>query len=383
MLAEDGTVAAIERRPRNRAHRIVEELMLGANEAVARHFAEREGGTVYRVHGQPDAEKLEKFRKLAETHGFQAAEGEMGPKELNRLLHAFEGHAQQRALNQLLLRAMMQAIYTAENIGHYGLGAEHYLHFTSPIRRYPDLMVHRLLKVEWAKAEGSERSGRSARGERGAPRSTRERKDRDGEREVAPSPARLEEIAVLCSERERAAMQAERGIASFYAALFMQDKVGQRFQGVVASVVEFGLFVEIEPWLVEGLVKAEDLGDDWELDLDLHALVQRRSGRAFRVGDRVEVELTASSPQRRQIDLALVEQGKALAAAPGEGGGRRRSGDERRTPRSALVQPPPRRGPAVRDERRGGRKSQGARGGPAKKPGGGRPGKPKGRRRGR
>jgi len=382
VLAEDGTVAAIERRPRNRAHRIVEELMLGANEAVARHFAEREGGTVYRVHGQPDAEKLEKFRKLAETHGFQAAEGEMGPKELNRLLHAFEGHAQQRALNQLLLRAMMQAIYTAENIGHYGLGAEHYLHFTSPIRRYPDLMVHRLLKAEWAKAQGSERSGRSARGERGAARSSREREGRDGEREVVPSPARLEEIAVLCSERERASMQAEREIASFYAALFMQDKVGQRFRGVVASVVEFGLFVEVEPWLVEGLVKAEDLGDDWELDLDLHALVQRRSGRAFRVGDRVEVELTASSPARRQIDLALVEQGKALAAAPGERS-ERRAGGERRTPRSGLVQSPHRRGLAERDEKRGGRKPQGARGGPAKKPGGGRPGKPKGRRRGR
>jgi ribonuclease R len=110
-------------------------------------------------------------------------------------------------------------------------------------------------------------------------------------------------------------MQAEREIASFYAALFMQDKVGERFRGVVASVVEFGLFVELEPWFVEGLVKIEDLGDDWEHDPDLHALVQRGTGRAFRVGDRVEVELTAASPARRQIDLALVEKSGALAGA--------------------------------------------------------------------
>ena len=351
VLADDGRVTAIERRPRNRAHRIVEELMLAANEAVARHSADRDRGTVFRVHGEPDVEKLEKFRKLAETHGFQATEGALGPKELNRLLHAMEGHPQQRALNQLLLRAMMQAIYTSENIGHFGLGAEHYLHFTSPIRRYPDLMVHRLLKAEWGSAEGSERSGSSARGERSAGKGNRERGGRDGGREATPSAARLEEIAVLCSERERAAMQAEREIASFYAAVFMQDKVGQRFGGVVASVVEFGLFVEVEPWLVEGLVKAEDLGDDWELDLDLHALVQRRSGRAFRVGDRVEVELTAASPARRQIDLALVEQGKALAAGADE----RRP---KRTPRDALVARPQRGGkPGHEEKRRAGKRA--------------------------
>ena len=296
LLGEDGQVKGIERRPRNRAHRIVEELMLAANEAVARQFGDRELPTIYRVHGLPDEEKLDAFRKLARTHGFEVPEGPIGPKQLNALLHAFEGHAQQRALNQLLLRAMMQAVYTRENIGHYGLAAEHYLHFTSPIRRYPDLMVHRLLKEQWKGAAGDEPTTRKELPARGR------RLD-------------LEEIATLCSERERAAMQAEREIASFYAALFMQDKVGERFRGVVASVVEFGLFVELEPWFVEGLVKIEDLGGDWEHDPDLHALVQRGTGRAFRVGDRVEVELTAASPARRQIDLALVEKSGALAGA--------------------------------------------------------------------
>jgi ribonuclease R len=298
VLDATGRVQGIERRPRNRAHRVVEEFMLAANEAVARHFGRRELATIYRVHGTPDEEKLEAFRELAAAHGFQVPEGPLAPKALNALLHRFAGHAQQRALNQLLLRAMMQAVYSPENVGHFGLAAEHYLHFTSPIRRYPDLMVHRLLKEE------EERGGLHGR-----------------------IPARdLAEIALLASERERAAMQAEREIHAFYAALFMQERVGERFPGVVASVVDFGLFVEIEPWFVEGLVKAEDLGDGFLLDKRLHALVQPATGRAYRVGDRVEVEVVAASPTRRQIDLALVEGGEVSRAAgpagPGRSGGR-------------------------------------------------------------
>ncbi|GEJ56399.1 ribonuclease R [Anaeromyxobacter diazotrophicus] len=347
VLGQDGRVTGIERRPRNRAHRIVEELMLAANEAVARHFAHRDLPTVYRVHGLPDEEKLDAFRKLARTHGFEVPEGALGPKELNRLLHGFEGHPQQRALNQLLLRAMMQAVYTADNIGHYGLAAEHYLHFTSPIRRYPDLIVHRLLRAQWGGGDAARSERRQGRPERGAPRSARDAAPRP------PSPERLEEIATLCSERERAAMQAEREIAAFYAALFMQDKVGERFPGVVASVVEFGIFVEIEPWFVEGLVKAEDLGEAFELDPELHALVQRRTGRAFRVGDRVEVEVAAASPARRQIDLLLVEKGvrrepgvrverprRPRPAAPPAGRAPARTAASGRRPGKA---PPPRR----------------------------------------
>jgi ribonuclease R len=306
VLGEDGRLKTIERRPRNRAHRVVEEFMLAANEAVAREFGTQDLPTVYRIHGLPDEEKLDAFRRLAQTHGFEVPEGPLGPKQLNALLHAFEGHAQQRALNQLLLRAMMQAVYSADNIGHYGLAAEAYLHFTSPIRRYPDLMVHRLLKQQWADAA--------------APASPGAKRARFPARE-------LEEIATLCSERERAAMQAEREIAAYYAALFMQDKVGERLRGVVASVLDFGIFVEMEPWFVEGLVKVDDLGEGFELDPDLHALVQRRTGRSFRVGDRVEVEVTAANPLRRQIDLALVLAGerveRAEGPANGDGAGRR------------------------------------------------------------
>ena len=321
----EGRVVTIERRPRTRAHRIVEELMLAANEAVARSFGKRDLPTIYRVHGLPDEEKLDAFRELARAQGIDVPEGPLGPRQLNALLHAIEGHPQQRALNQLLLRAMMQAVYSAENIGHYGLAAEHYLHFTSPIRRYPDLMVHRLLKEEQG---GARRAGDD-----------------------------LDSVAVLCSERERAAMQAEREISAFYAASFMQDKVGERFAGVVASVVEFGLFVEIEPWFVDGLVSLDELGEGWELVPGQGALVQRRTGRSFRVGDRVEVEVLAASPARRQIDLALHVKG--ARAGRGRPEGARKVDEEPRL-----------RGEGGR--RKGGRPAAGGRGRPARVPSGGR-----------
>jgi ribonuclease R len=293
VLGPEGEVKGLEKRPRNRAHRIVEEFMLAANEAVARWFGARELATVYRVHGVPDEEKLDAFLDLARTHGFEVPEPPVDPRALNELLARFQGHAQQRALNQLLLRAMMQAVYQTDNIGHYGLAAEHYLHFTSPIRRYPDLLVHRLLKEEWARRRG------------------------DPVRQT--SEPRLVELAARSSERERASMEAEREIAAFYAALFMKDKVGERYEGVVAAVVEFGMFVELRRWFVEGLVRIEDLGEATELDPVLHALVDRTTGRAFRVGDEVRVEVLSASPQRRRIELGLVEEGakrEAAASAP-------------------------------------------------------------------
>jgi ribonuclease R len=360
VLADDGQVQAIEKRPRNRAHRIVEEFMLAANEAVARWFGTRELPTLYRVHGTPDEDKLAAFLDLAATHGFEVPEPPVGPQALNQLLEELKGHAQQRALNQLLLRAMMQAVYTPENIGHYGLAAEHYLHFTSPIRRYPDLVVHRLLKEEWAHRQG--RGGRRT-----------------------PEPA-LEEMAVLSSERERAAMEAEREIASFYAALFMKDKVGEVLEGTISAVVEFGFFVELKRWFVEGLVRVEDLQGGFELDPVQHALVDVVTGRAFRVGDAVTVDLVNASPMRRRIELAL--HGEPAVARPSEPGRRDERGrraergrgprvDERKPKRGAAPERRHAQGaPAVKQQQRGPRPHKAA----AKGKGGGKRG---GGRRGR
>jgi ribonuclease R len=297
VLGEDGRVLAIERRPRNRAHRIVEEFMLAANEAVARWFGERDLPTIYRIHGLPDEDRLRTFLDLARAQGFEVPEVGAGPLALADLLERLAGHAQQRALNQLLLRAMMQAVYSPQNIGHYGLAAEHYLHFTSPIRRYPDLVVHRLLREALGESPGRR-----------------------------PRPGELERIAMVASDRERAAMKAERDVNAYYATLFMADRVGERSPGTVSAVVEFGLFVEMRRWWVEGLVKTEDLGDGFVLDKDGHALVEKRSGRAYRVGDELEVEVMAADPARRRIDLALVEGGETRALTPASESSRRGRG---------------------------------------------------------
>ncbi|HYD39550.1 MAG TPA: ribonuclease R [Anaeromyxobacter sp.] len=348
VLDAEGRITNIEKRPRNQAHRVVEEFMLAANEAVARWFGARELPTIYRVHGLPDEEKLAAFLELAAQHGFGVPELPPDPRELNALLGQLQGHAQQRALNQLLLRAMMQAVYAPENIGHYGLAAEHYLHFTSPIRRYPDLVVHRLLKEEWAARQG---------------------------RTVKRTPAQaLEEIAALSSERERAAMEAEREIAGYYAALLMNDRIGEAFDGVVSAVTEFGFFVELRPMFVEGLVRAEDLGGAFELDPVRHALVDVAGGAAFRVGDDVRVEVANASPARRQVTLRLLSAaGQAAGDAAGAPAPRRRSRrgaarDERagrgKRPERRAGRPEPRKaqrkgrgpkGPPPRGAKRGGK----------------------------
>ena len=221
----------MERRPRNRAHRIVEEFMLAANEAVARSFGGRALPTIYRVHGLPDEEKLRGLPRARPHPRLRGARrAARAARSSTTLLHVIEGHAQQRALNQLLLRAMMQAVYATENIGHYGLAAEHYLHFTSPIRRYPDLMVHRLLKEDWAgrrtaaagRAEGARggeaaearSAGRKAPAELHPPKPGRPPRELGRWPRSAPSAS-----APPCRPSAR--------IAAYYAALFMKDKVGQ------------------------------------------------------------------------------------------------------------------------------------------------------------
>src|SRR5438270_4385360 len=280
VLADDGTVREIVRRPRNDAHRLVEEFMLAANEAVARFFDARGLPTVYRIHDQPDEEKLEAFAQLARLHGFEVP-AQPTPAALNELLEKLQGKPQQKALNSLLLRAMMQAQYSPDNIGHFGLAAPTYLHFTSPIRRYPDLMVHRLLKEHWARG--------------GEPTREQERDEQE---------AFLAGVAAQCSDRERAAMKVERDIDSYYAAMFMQDKVGEEYDAVVSGVTERGLFCELAEVFVEGMVPAEDVGESVEVDVELHGLRVGRSGVSYGVGDTLRVRVGAADPVRRRITLA-------------------------------------------------------------------------------
>jgi ribonuclease R len=295
ILNKEGDVERIERRPRNIAHRLIEEFMLAANEAVARFFESRDLPTVYRIHGQPKEEKLETFVQFAEQFGYEIKLDEAGrvtAAELNEFLHRIEGKPEQRALNHLLLRSMMQAVYSPENIGHFGLAAPSYLHFTSPIRRYPDLIVHRLLKELWLR----EGAGLSP-GEKGA------------------QLERLQTVAAHCSERERAATDAEREIDAFYTASFLRNFIGQRFPGTVASVAEFGLFVEVADPFCQGLIPSETLGDFVRFDPDRHSL-SIGSKKSFGVGDQLEIEVFNANPLTRRIEFRLVTAEKTVDERP-------------------------------------------------------------------
>jgi ribonuclease R len=291
VMGEDGFPARMEKRERKDSHRLIEECMLAANEAVAKFFQDEGMPTVYRFHGEPDEQKLASFALLAQAYGFKLRiEDGVSSLELNAFISQLEGHPEQRALNQLLLRSMMQAVYSASRVGHYGLAAEHYLHFTSPIRRYPDLLVHRLLKAHWARLGKTRSQGAVDREE-----------------------AQLEEMAAQSSERERAAMQVEREVVSFYATLLMKDRVGEEFDATVSGLTEFGCFVELDTEHVEGLVKTEAIGFGGKLDKLVHALVFP-DGRRIRVGQKCRVRLASVSPERRQMDFEpLAFEGKSVA----------------------------------------------------------------------
>ncbi|RKH69200.1 ribonuclease R [Corallococcus aberystwythensis] len=280
VLGEDGVPQRMEKRERKDSHRLIEECMLAANEAVATYFQDEGLPTVYRFHGEPDPQKLAAFSVLAEAYGFHLnVEDGVSSKELDAFITQLEGHPEQRALNQLLLRSMMQAIYTSTRVGHYGLAAENYLHFTSPIRRYPDLLVHRILKAVWA------RKGK-----------------RPSESQLERQESTLEGMAQQCSERERAAMTVEREVVAFYAALMMKDRVGEEFDATVAGIAEFGFFVELDEVHVEGLVKAETLGPGSKLDKRTHSLVYS-NGRRVRVGQKLRVRLLSANTTSRKIDF--------------------------------------------------------------------------------
>ncbi|QRK14094.1 ribonuclease R [Archangium violaceum] len=291
VMGEDGLPARMERRERKDSHRLIEECMLAANEAVAKFFADQGLPSVYRYHGEPDEEKLAVFAQLAQAYGFRLQAEELSSKELNAFMAQLQGHPEERALNQLLLRSMMQAVYTASDIGHYGLAAEYYLHFTSPIRRYPDLLVHRLLKAHWSRG-GQERSPAQL------------------EREEQL----LEDMASQSSERERAAMQVEREVVSYYAALMMKDRLGEEFAATVAGIVEFGFFVELDDVHVEGLVRADSLGFGARFDKTLHALTLP-GGFRVRVGQKARVRLVNVNLALRRIEFEALEvAGRAVKA---------------------------------------------------------------------
>lgn len=278
LLDEEGVPVEVIHKKRQRANRLVEEFMLLANQTAARHIAQH-GATakpfVYRIHDKPDEERIQHLSEYVRMFGYELhlENGNASSKALNDLLSKVKGSPEEPVIERAALRSMSKAVYSTDNIGHYGLGFDHYTHFTSPIRRYPDLITHRLLK-------------RYAQGGKGA---DEEQLDRELEH---------------CSERERNAVEAERESVKLKQVEYAQAHVGETFDGVVTGVTNFGVFVELSALLVEGLVHVRDMDDDYyEYDESTFSLVGERSGTRYRVGKAVEVKLVGVDVEKREIDL--------------------------------------------------------------------------------
>ncbi|MBA3950046.1 MAG: RNB domain-containing ribonuclease, partial [Acidobacteria bacterium] len=335
MLDDEGMVEAIIATERNVAHRLIEEFMLLANETVAGHLDSNNVPSLYRIHEEPDPVKVEAFEEFISSFGYSltAPSNNLHPKHFQKLIDKMKGTPEERPIATLMLRTMQKARYDPANLGHFGLAADTYTHFTSPIRRYPDLVVHRALRE-------SRRPMTEARRE-----------------ELTDD---LPEIARHTSERERRAADAEREIVQWKKVRFMADKVGDEFDGYVTGVSAFGLYVELIEHFVEGLVHVSTMADDYYRFIERqHILRGENSSRVFRLGDRVRVQVIRVDMERRQLDLGIADILNAI-----------RETEENRGPRRSKAKP--------RDEARahGVPARQGKGPGKGKAPAkGGRPGK--------
>jgi ribonuclease R len=286
ILDLQGMPENIVRAERNIAHRIIEEFMIAANEAVARHLTEKDLPTLYRVHEGPDQEALEALAPFLLSLGYRLPQKKdnVAPLEIQRLLESARGKPEERVLNRVLLRSMKQAVYQPENIGHFGLASTCYTHFTSPIRRYPDLIVHRTLD-------------KVLRGEKLKPN------------EQADWLRQLQEAGKHTSARERHAMDAEREMVDLKKAQFMMTKIGEEFTGFITSLANFGFFVELDVYFIEGLVKLSSLtGDDYDYYEKEYVIKGRRHGRRFRLGDNVRVKVARINAFRSEVDFELLQR---------------------------------------------------------------------------
>ena len=276
-------VRAIELRARNDAHRLIEECMIMANVAVARELARTGTPTLYRVHGQPEEEKLDRLIATLAALGIDARIPEtVAPRDLQAITRRLGHSAERPFIESLIVRAMPQAVYQPVNIGHFGLALRQYSHFTSPIRRYPDLIVHRTLKAVLGVTDGSA---------------------------MRYEEAELGALGEQLSRLEKRADEADRYVATFLKCTYLRERIGQTFQGLITTVVEFGCFVQILEVAVDGLLHIDSLrDDDYVMSEDGHAWIGRRRGRRLRTGSHVRVIVTAVNPIEGLVDLYLAEE---------------------------------------------------------------------------
>lgn len=271
--------------------------MLAANVCASDFLREREHPALYRIHEGPTPERLEKLRAFLGTFGMALGGGESPQaKDYAKLLEQIRGRPDLQLLQTVMLRSLKQAIYSPDNLGHFGLAYESYTHFTSPIRRYPDLLIHRSIKSALKGRRYELRDGASG--------------------------GDWEQIGLHCSMTERRADEATRDVEAWLKCYYMKDRIGEVFDGSVSSVVPFGIFVALDGVFVEGLVHVSELGQDYfHFDERAHAMVGERSGRRFRLADRVRVQLVRVDMEANKIDFRLAE-----AVAMGGRAGRRESG---------------------------------------------------------
>lgn len=284
VLDDTGAIEDILVLERNIAHRLIEEFMLVANETVAAYLDEHGVPTLYRVHEAPDPLKVERFEEFISTLGYTLAAplNVIQPRHFQKLVMKLRGRPEERPIATLMLRTMQKARYDPACLGHFGLAADEYTHFTSPIRRYPDLIVHRTLR-EFRHGELTDDL----------------RQDRSEE---------LPDVARHSSEMERRADEAEYELLAWKKARFMADKVGDEFDGVITGVTAFGLFVQLTEHYIEGLVHISSLADDYYRFIErAHMLRGENTHRSFRIGDQVRVQVVRVDQTRRQVDLGIVE----------------------------------------------------------------------------
>ncbi|SFX21670.1 ribonuclease R [Thermoactinomyces sp. DSM 45891] len=284
LVDEQGKPTDIVKRPRTAAEQLIEEFMLSANETVAEHFYRLEVPFVYRIHENPDPEKLMSFYELVNNFGYnvKGKADKVKPRALQSLLGRVEGSPEEMVISTILLRSMKQAKYSTESVGHFGLAATFYSHFTSPIRRYPDLLIHRVIREILENGHISlER--------------------------IEHLQAYLTDAAQQSSIRERVAVDAERETNALKMAEYMKEHVGEEFEGVISSITNFGIFVEL-PNTVEGLIHVSNLTDDYyNFHERAYLLIGERTKHIFRMGDPIKIRVSGASLEERKVDFELVE----------------------------------------------------------------------------
>ena len=282
IVDEKGKAIDVKLRERGTGEKLIEDFMIAANETVAQHIFYMELPFVYRVHGEPSEDKIENFKKFISVLGHKIIgdKKDITPKGMQKILDQLKETEEYSILASMLLRSMQKAVYDKENIGHFGLASKCYTHFTSPIRRYPDLMVHRLLRKYLYENKIDEET-------------------------INKYDYKLKDITQHSSEREKAAVECEREVDDMKKAEYMQDHIGEEFEGIVSSVTPFGMFVELDN-LIEGLVRLDDLTDDYyTYNEDTFSLVGKNNKRGYRLGDKVKVVVKLANKEAKTIDFII------------------------------------------------------------------------------